>query len=252
MMHQKGMTDLSAGAIAYVRFVLEHHGLSPSALAKRAQISSSTLTRALNDPHHKFALSIKTLDKIALATGHNYARFLDPSDWIGDKYSQSPEAEEYRERSREALRRMTPIDGAVCAGLWMTRAVREERATGRFVDAQVCTIDPIYQIALWVEGPSCDLFASDRDLLICSRIDPNSYLFSNRALLCVERWRKDEDLVEITVRKTSVTQDSITFDLPTSDAAVTDKSLTVKRNDFSSIKPFARVHWIMRGIILPE
>lgn len=61
--------------IDYVRTVMARTGLSATALANRAGIASTTLTRAMNDPHHKFQLSLSTLQKIQAATG---IPFLDP------------------------------------------------------------------------------------------------------------------------------------------------------------------------------
>lgn len=49
---------------AFVRDVLARHKLAPGALAEKVGISASTLTRALNDPHHKFKFSLTTLRKI--------------------------------------------------------------------------------------------------------------------------------------------------------------------------------------------
>jgi len=64
-------------AKAYVRHVLEMTGLSASSLAKRVGVASTTLTRALNDPQHKFALSTSTLERIARGTGISPARFFE-------------------------------------------------------------------------------------------------------------------------------------------------------------------------------
>lgn len=53
----------------YIRAVLAATGLSATALAAKTGIASSTLTRALNNPDHKFRLSLTTLNKIRDATG---------------------------------------------------------------------------------------------------------------------------------------------------------------------------------------
>jgi phage repressor protein C with HTH and peptisase S24 domain len=60
----------------YIRQVMAQRGLSASALAAKAGVSSTTLTRALNSPDHKFRLSLTTLNKIRDATG---IEFLDGS-----------------------------------------------------------------------------------------------------------------------------------------------------------------------------
>lgn len=62
---------------AYVRYVMERTGLSATALAKKADMPSTTLTRPLNNPEHKFSLSSTTIEKIARATGITLSAFLN-------------------------------------------------------------------------------------------------------------------------------------------------------------------------------
>lgn len=71
------MTGMSDDTKAYVRHVMEVTGLSATALAKKAGMPSTTLTRPLNDPEHKFALSSTTIEKIATATRISLASFLN-------------------------------------------------------------------------------------------------------------------------------------------------------------------------------
>lgn len=59
--------------------------MAPSALAELAGISSTTLTRPLNNPDHKFKLSNTTLEKIRAATGID---FFDGAD--GSEGEKSP------------------------------------------------------------------------------------------------------------------------------------------------------------------
>jgi transcriptional regulator with XRE-family HTH domain len=49
---------------AYVQDVLQRHKLSPGGLAAKVGVSASTLSRAMNDPGHKFKFSVGTLQKI--------------------------------------------------------------------------------------------------------------------------------------------------------------------------------------------
>lgn len=67
----------SDGAIQYIRAVLEKTGLTPSALAKAADISSTTITRPLSKPDHPFEISTTTLKKIAQATGMGFGEFFE-------------------------------------------------------------------------------------------------------------------------------------------------------------------------------
>lgn len=65
-----GMTDeLVRAGRAYVARVANQTGWDLTTLAKRAGVYSTTITRAMNDPKHRFAFSGRTLAKIALASG---------------------------------------------------------------------------------------------------------------------------------------------------------------------------------------
>ena len=116
---------MEAAAIAYVRYVLNVTQLTPSGLAKKAKISSTTLTRALNDPNHKFTLSTTTLDKIAGATGIPMAPFFDAEDQVNltTASHHPPEAFEARPQKR-GVNRETPFSamivviGEVSSGYW--------------------------------------------------------------------------------------------------------------------------------------
>lgn len=54
---------------AYVRKAMEATGLDATNLARRAGLSSPTLTRFLNAPDGKFLLSVRTLSAIATVSG---------------------------------------------------------------------------------------------------------------------------------------------------------------------------------------
>jgi len=57
--------------------------MSPSALAEAAGVSSTTLTRPLNNPHHKFEVSLRTLKLIERATGVPMGPFFGESGQTG-------------------------------------------------------------------------------------------------------------------------------------------------------------------------
>ncbi len=64
------MTDLHRdAAIAYVDALLRETGLDLTNLARRAGVSSTTLTRFHNDPNYTNSLSARTLKKLSDATG---------------------------------------------------------------------------------------------------------------------------------------------------------------------------------------
>ena len=72
--------DMTHWATRYLRHVLAETGETATGLAKRANVSSTTLTRPLNDPDHKFNLSSRTVDKIAALTGISPAPFIGGQD----------------------------------------------------------------------------------------------------------------------------------------------------------------------------
>lgn len=60
--------------LRYLQHVLADTGLRPGALAKKAGIAGSTLTRRLNSDGYKFVLSMPTIKKIEEATGIKFAQ----------------------------------------------------------------------------------------------------------------------------------------------------------------------------------
>ena len=69
------MPTYREAALNYVRHVLSQERDTPSSLAKRVGISSTTLTRPLNSDDHKYTISMATLEKIKNETGYDPAPF---------------------------------------------------------------------------------------------------------------------------------------------------------------------------------
>jgi SOS-response transcriptional repressor LexA len=63
------MADLADAARAFLTRAVEVSGLKPHALAKKAGVAPTTITRPLNDPEFKFTPKPATLRKIAEAAG---------------------------------------------------------------------------------------------------------------------------------------------------------------------------------------
>ena len=63
----------------YLKYVIQKTGLTASAIAKKAGLSSTTLTRPLSNEDYNFELSTRTLRKIEEATGVSYAGF---QEWL--------------------------------------------------------------------------------------------------------------------------------------------------------------------------
>lgn len=94
------MVDAAAEARDFLRRALQETGLSPYALARKAGVAPTTITRPLNDPAFKFVPKQATLTKIAEAAGLTAPRLGEPS------------------LSIEAVTQRVPLIGEVRAGAW--------------------------------------------------------------------------------------------------------------------------------------
>lgn len=65
--------------VEYLRHVADKTGRSLSSIAREAGLSSTTLTRPVNDPEHVFAPKLSTLEKVERVTGIALAPFQKPS-----------------------------------------------------------------------------------------------------------------------------------------------------------------------------
>lgn len=79
-----------AATIAWLRKVLSETGLSPSELAKLAKVSSTTLTRPLNNPDHPHAIGGRTIAKVARAVGRDPPAHLTSPEAGNDKAESPP------------------------------------------------------------------------------------------------------------------------------------------------------------------
>jgi lambda repressor-like predicted transcriptional regulator len=97
--------NFEAASLAYIRHVIAETGLSAGGLAKSAGVSASTLTRALNDPNHRFTLSMRTIEKIATFSKINPAPFLEePSRTLPGRLRDDPRKNRSNWASRRSLR----------------------------------------------------------------------------------------------------------------------------------------------------
>ena len=69
-------TDLRLRQRDWLRRAMELSDLSATALAKKADLAQTTLTRFLGDPEHGSALSARTISAIEQASGHPFADLL--------------------------------------------------------------------------------------------------------------------------------------------------------------------------------
>lgn len=69
LVHNHAMADVADEARMFLTHALHVSGLKPHALAKKAGVAPTTITRPLNDPEFKFTPKPATLRKIAEAAG---------------------------------------------------------------------------------------------------------------------------------------------------------------------------------------
>ena len=169
--------NFDAAALAYVRYVLEEMQLKPGALAQKAGISASTLTRALNDPKHKFKLSMTTLEKIAGFSGISPAPFLDAKNSTQLTLDEAHRPHLFRpgagEVGLDSHYKFTFIIGDVHAGKWIdpgpynymdygplqiTHSSREVRDCFAYV----------------VRDDSANMIAESGDILFCTKAEDDS------------------------------------------------------------------------------
>ena len=99
--HNRAMAEVADDARAFLARALEASGLKPFALAKKAGVAPTTITRPLNDPEFKFTPKPATLRKIADAAGVDL-----------------PSALNVAPLASPVLREL-PIVGPIQAGAWL-------------------------------------------------------------------------------------------------------------------------------------
>ncbi|MBW5438617.1 helix-turn-helix transcriptional regulator [Bradyrhizobium canariense] len=202
-------------ALAYVRHVLEMRQMKPGALATKAGLSPSTLTRALNDPGHKFKLSMTTLEKIAEVSGINPGPFLEAEDAAGLTLNEVHRADLMRDGPKERPFKWTLIVGEVQANVW------KEPAGFPYMDVGPLHLtstvrEPKDCFAYIMRDESANLLAAPDDILFCTRIEakdlatvqretpypdsPNPWRDALNGPVIVERRSKDAFKVEHTLR----------------------------------------------------
>lgn len=66
--------------IRYLEHVKKHSGMSLTAIAREAGISSTTLTRPVNNPDHPYELKIQNIEKVSEVTGIPFLPFKEGKD----------------------------------------------------------------------------------------------------------------------------------------------------------------------------
>ncbi|MCA1375703.1 MULTISPECIES: helix-turn-helix transcriptional regulator [Bradyrhizobium] len=202
-------------ALAYLRHVLETRQMKPGALAIKAGLSPSTLTRALNDPGHKFKLSMTTLEKIAEASGINPGPFLEAEDAAALTLNEVHRPDLEPARAPENPFKWTLIVGEVQANVWKEPAGFPYMDVGPLHLTSVVR-EPKDCFAYIMRDESANMLAAPNDILFCTRIGandlatvqreephrdmPNPWRNAIDGPVIVERRSKDAFKVEITLR----------------------------------------------------
>lgn len=197
------MSQASA-AVAYVRFVLDELKLSASGLAKGAGLASTTITRALNDPDHRFELSMSTLKKIAAFSGISPTPFFQAKDFADLSMVPFTQPNLYDESwgaganpsAEDPDYEMILIIGTAEFGVYRPPELR------RIEDAAPFGIK-LYRVK------HTDAFALEMADESASRVIPQGFYalcvrgteFGHGDLVVVERWTADRKLMELSVRR---------------------------------------------------
>jgi transcriptional regulator with XRE-family HTH domain len=253
--------NFEAAALAYVRYVMVHHDMTPGALAKAAGISASTLTRALNDPKHKFTLSMKTIEKIATFSNINPAPFLEAKDTAQLTTGFFHRADVYRgpdaDLNQIAIRN-TLVIGEIKIGKWREPSVVDVTDYGP-LNVTSTYHKPEECFAVIMRDDSANMIAENGDILLCVRDkvpmwDHPFDQYKRVEAVVVERRSRDEFKIELSVR--FLRQEKSGFQLFS--ASYEDTVEGRKKKFFEPIKIesykgsnelsiIGRVDWVLRG-----
>lgn len=141
-----GMVDEGDQARALLKQALEVTGLTPYALAKKAGIAPTTITRPLNDPLFKFVPKQGTLNKIAAAAGLTPPTLPEPNLTV------------------EPVTQWVPLIGEVRAGVWTE--IPDEPVVEDRIPVNLPEYARASLFAVRVAGRSMDLKYSDGETVI--------------------------------------------------------------------------------------
>jgi transcriptional regulator with XRE-family HTH domain len=264
--------DFDAAALTYVRFILQELKLSPSALAKLAGISSSTLTRPLNNERHKFMLSTKTIAKLAAASGINPAPFFRAASiadvtrdiyYAPDVYDEriwgkQPENDEDRPDS-------TIIIGKVAAGVW-----QEPRIAAIETHMPLLLTSATYRardcFAVYVSGSSINRVAKDGEVLFCIRTDAwvewlqsrpwpkehhPSWPYEPGDMIIIERRSAEGPLIELSARRIKASRAGWRLETESDDPRYAEMAIEITGDDLLAepqIRVLGRVDYVIKFV----
>ena len=246
-MHNLSMPDYRHGSLQYLRFVLDRTRLSPSALAKKAGLSSTTLTRPLNDTEHKFTLSTATLDRIRQATGIDAGPFLSREmDSVSRTLDSFQREEEYYEETVPvSADNYTLVMGEVAAGSWLEHRFASDEY---LYPLPLIAGDPGVRkamIGLIVRGESMNKIAKDGDILFTEVISETGAEWDNGDVVVVERQRDQGGLYEVSAKRVRVSKRRVEL-IPESTHPDFQEPLELGDSEKDTVRVVGIVRWIIR------
>lgn len=189
-MHIPQMATYKEMALDYLRQVVEATGDSASKLASRVGVSSTTFTRPLNDPEHKYAIKFTALRTLAEVTGIPM-----PAELSEARTTAAASATEVD----------LPIRFEVAASGFLARDELPQQPYGY---RRVPSIAPYPEAEQWLERVVNDsmnrLLPPGSLIHVVSAIHIN-YLPQHDDIVVVERLRYGGALVERTVKQVALT-----------------------------------------------
>ena len=196
--------DFNAAALAYLRYVLKVTDQSATALARQAGISSTTLTRPLNNPDHKFTITTKTIEKIAAVSGISPAPFFEAKNLAELNLGAHPTKVANRELwdIGEWENGNIQVIGAVEVGVW--REIGPEPAYNLYVRAPLPFLSTEYKqdkcFAVEVRDTSVNNHARAGDFLFCRKSKHESDARADD-LVIIETRKENDLLYELEARR---------------------------------------------------
>lgn len=195
-------TGSDSATLTYIRYVLRELNISPTALAQKAGISPTTLTRPLNKAEHKFNLSATTIEKIAKVSGINPGPFFNNKDFasvalatIHDPDTYDKEIWGINEKPLDA----TVIIGTAGLGLWQ-EAGKNNDFLGLVFLRHIDYASSDCFAVMMLDGHAGDV-ASLHDELLCVRFSAYKLELVSGQHVLLERRRDGGRLIELTVRR---------------------------------------------------
>lgn len=235
------MSEKNAAALTYVHFVLDELKLSPTGLARAAGLAPTTLTRPLNDPHHRFGFSMTTLNKIAAFSGISFAPFFEATDFVGmsmapmespTMYDAARWGEPPSEESMSGL--------AICIGVSRVGVFRSpELATIEdhgFLPLQLPNVKPTEAFCIQIGDLSANIYIPEGFYALCVR-SRSAGSIGHGDLVVVERRINNGQLMELSVRRLLVPEDGRPILRLDSDAAEFTEVIELPRNFLGSHEP---------------